>query len=121
MRIFPGPDDPVNFTPYWVEVDTDPNGYNDAVYLTTLIQCLLLNLNESPFYGNYGIPAQQSVITQVFPDYYVWQTQQQFSSYFNSLIISPIPGATVNGILTPVYQVSVVTHQGATIEATIGR
>ena len=55
----------------WVEVSTDANGYNDAVWLTTLAQVLQLGLNESPFYGNYGIPAQQSAVTQVFPDYYV--------------------------------------------------
>jgi hypothetical protein len=46
-----------------VEVTTDANGYNDAVYLTTLSQVLKLNLGESPFYANYGIPQYQSVLT----------------------------------------------------------
>jgi hypothetical protein len=91
----------------WVVVQTDANGYNDMVWLTTLIQTLKLNLGESPFYAQYGIPAQQSVIQQVFPDYYVALTQQVFSPYFASLVISKTPGAT-----TPSYQVNVTTHQG---------
>ena len=70
----------------WVEVDTDSAGFNDLVYLTTLAQVLKLNLNESPFFSNFGIPAQQSLITQVYPDYYVSFIQQQFAQYFTSLI-----------------------------------
>jgi hypothetical protein len=100
--------------PTWVEVTTDANGYNDAVWLTTLIQCLKLNIGESPFYANYGIAARQSVVTQVFPDYYVNQTQTQFAQYFASLLISKVPGTP-----TPTYNVNVVTHQGATISLQI--
>jgi hypothetical protein len=72
----------------WVEVTTDSAGFNDEVWLTTLIQCLKLNLNESPFYAQYGIPAQQSVVQQVFPDFYVTRTQTQFAQYFASLVIN---------------------------------
>ena len=90
----------------WQVVTTDAAGYNDYVYLTTLCQVLQLNLNESPFYANYGIPAQQSVIQQLFPDYYVSVTQQQFARYFASLTISKVKSRT------PTYQVSVVTNQG---------
>lgn len=98
----------------WVQVDTDSNGYNDLVWLTTLIQTLKLNLNESPFYATYGIPAQQSVVQQVFPDYYVALTQQAFSQYFASLLISKQSGTT-----TPTYLVNVTTHQGVKINANV--
>jgi hypothetical protein len=98
----------------WVAVVTDPvTGSNDAVWLTTLCQCLLLNLGESPMFGNYGIPAQQSQVTQVFPDYYVWQTQQQFAPYFASIIINRLPGPT------PAYAVNVVTHAGVNLAALV--
>jgi hypothetical protein len=98
----------------WEEVDTDANGYNDEVYLTTLCQVLLLNLNESPFYATYGIPANQSVLQQTFPDYYVALTQQTFAPYFASITI-----ARVKGTLTPTYSVNVVTHQGAILTAQV--
>lgn len=91
----------------WVEVDTDSAGFNDNVYVTTLIQCLKLNLGESPFDANYGIPSHPAVIQQVFPDYYVAQTQRQFAPFFASLIISKQPGRT------PTYLVSITTQQGA--------
>lgn len=100
-------------TGQWVEVTTDANGNNDAVYLTTLIQCLKLGLGESPFYANYGIPAQQSVLTQIFPDFYTYQTQSQFNQYFVSLTVQKVSSPT------PTYDISVVTHSGATISASI--
>jgi len=100
--------------PTWVEVTTDANGYNDGVYLTALAQVLKLNLGESPFYANYGIPAYQTIVTQVFPDFYVQQTQQQFSPYFASLAIT-----RVSGTPAPQYNVRVVTHSGAIINTTI--
>ena len=92
----------------WVEVTTDANGLNDAVYLTTICQVLKLNLNEDPFWANYGIPGQQSVITQVFPDYYAAQTQTQFAPFFSSLVITRIQGSN-----PPVYNVQAVSHSGA--------
>lgn len=97
----------------WVEVSTDANGFNDAVYLTTLIQCLKLNLGESPFYANYGIPAHPSVVQQVFPDFYVAQTQQQFAPYFASLLIAK------QNAPTPTYQINVTTHQGGRVATSI--
>jgi hypothetical protein len=93
----------------WVEVQTDPTGQNDAVFLTTLIQTCKLSRGESPVFANYGIPAQQSVVTQVFPDFYVTQTQQQFSEYFASLIISRVPA------LDPIYAVAVQFNNGASV------
>jgi hypothetical protein len=92
----------------WVEVTTDANGYTDNVYITTLAQCLKLNLGESPFYGNYGIPQYQTIMTQVMPDFYASQTQTQFAPYFASLSITRVQAA-----FPPVYQVNAVCHSGA--------
>jgi hypothetical protein len=97
----------------WTEVTTDGAGNNDLVYFTTLCQVLLLNLGESPFYANYGIPAYQSVATQVFPDLYVAFTQQQFAPYFASLIVSKLPTAS------PMYNVNATTHAGVKLNAAI--
>lgn len=98
----------------WTEVDTDTNGYSDMVWVTTLCQTLLLNLGESPFFGDYGIPAEQSVITQVAPDYYVAITQQQFAPYFASLAITRVQGAA-----NPTYNVRAVCNSGAVLSAQV--
>lgn len=97
----------------WQKVETDANGANDLVYLTALIQVLKLNLNESPFYSNFGIPARDSIIQQVFPDYNVAFTQQQFAPFFASLIISK------QNSPTPTYRVNVTTNLGVKITATV--
>jgi hypothetical protein len=93
-------------TGQWHEITTDVNGYNDAVWITTLAQVLLLNRGESPFFGNYGIPAEQSVITQLFPDWYVAETQGQFAGYFAALSVRKIPEPY------PRYEFDVTTNQG---------
>jgi hypothetical protein len=97
----------------WVEVSTDTNGFNDYVYITTLIQCLLLNLNEDPFHADHGIPAQQSVLTQIFPDYYTYATQSQFRQFFASLSVQKIKSRT------PTYNIQALTHSGVIIQETI--
>lgn len=89
---------------------TDANGYDTPCWLTTLAQVIQLNLNESPFFANYGLPDQQSVIQQVAPDYYVAQIQQQFSPYFASLTIAKVPDAD-----NPTYNIAVLTPQGAKV------
>ena len=98
----------------WTLVETDANGHNDQVYLTTLCQVLKLNLAESPFYSNYGIPAQQTVVTQVFPDFYAAQTQTQFAPYFAALSIVRVPYSS-----PPVYKVQAVCHSGAILSETV--
>lgn len=100
--------------PTWVVVQTDANGFNDEVYLTALAQNLQLNLGESPFYADNGIPAQQSVITQVFPDYYAMLAQARYAQYFASLTILRQPQSN-----PPLYNVQAVTHQGALLGANI--
>jgi hypothetical protein len=97
----------------WVEVDTDANGNNDLVYVTALCQALLLNLNESPFYANFGIPAQASVAQQIPPDYYVAMMQQAYAPYFASLMVSRSSSAT------PTYQINILTHQGVRLNASV--
>ena len=93
----------------WVVVQTDANGFNDAVYLTTLCQVLLLNINESPFYSQYGIPDVQTIIQQVQPDFYLARTQQQFAPYFASLILTKL------GSRPPAYRIAITTNQGARV------
>lgn len=97
----------------WVEVDTAPDGSNDLVWIVTLQQALKLSLNESPFYASYGIPAQQSVILQVSPDFNVALMQQLFSGYFASLII------TKTAAPDPTYDVSIITNQGVKIRVQV--
>lgn len=103
----------------WQEVTTDANGYNDAVYVTALIQVLKLQTGESPFYAQYGIPAQQSVTTQTFPDYSVYFIQQQYSRYFAALKITKLNQNNQYGVPEPVYQVSIITQQGSIINLSV--
>lgn len=90
----------------WVAVTPDANGSQSYLNITWLIQVLKLNLGESPLYANYGIPAQQSVVTQIFPDYYVNQVQQQFAQYFATLSIVKVPA------VDPTYNVAITTFEG---------
>lgn len=94
----------------WVLVQTDPQGGNDGVYLTTICQVLKLSLNESPFFASYGIPAADSVIQQTNPDYNSSLTQQAFAPYFASLVISRT--SSNNQGVTPTYQVNIMTSRG---------
>jgi len=98
----------------WVEIDSDANGNFEQGYATTLIQVLKLSLGESPFYANFGIPAQRAVIQQVFPDYYVVMTQQQFAPFFASLTITKDQTST-----TPIYNVDIVTTYGTKITSQV--
>lgn len=97
----------------WVLIETDEYGFNDAVYLTTLIQNLRLAPQESPFFANRGIPAQASVIQQILPTYYVNRLQQQFSQYFTSLQINMTKDDP------PVYNISAITNAGSKIIAQV--
>ncbi len=97
-----------------MEVTTDANGFNSAVMITALAQTLKLNLNESPFYADWGIPAHQSVMTRVFPDYYVKLTQQRYSTQFASLNVVSVPDPP-----NPHYLFNLITQQGAMVSGTI--
>ena len=102
-------------TKTWVVVSTDPTtGSNSWVYLTALCQVLQGILGESPFFANYGIPAYQSIIQQIAPDFYVQRTQQQFAQYFASLSITRVPTASI-----PTYQVNATMPDGTPASVTV--
>jgi hypothetical protein len=96
-------------------VDTDENGYNDAVYVTALCQVLQLQTGESPIYADYGIPSQQSITTQVFPDMAVYLTQQRYANYFAFLKIAKVNELNQYNVPTPVYNVTVIAQSGSVI------
>lgn len=100
----------------WVEVDTAANGTNDLLMVTAMCQTMLLNYGESPIFANWGIPAQQSVLQQIYPDLYMAIIQQQYAQQFASLTIKRAFAA--DGF-TPVYDVVVITHQGVLLTASI--
>lgn len=102
----------------WVVVETDANGDSSYVYITALIQCLRLNLNESPFWARFGIPAKNSVIQQTQPDYYIAFIQSYFAKFFASLIITKQPQTAADK--TPVYAVSIVRLNGSVFQSTVG-
>ena len=116
MRVWGRVYDELN-VPRWVAVETTPDGNNDYVYVTALIQVLKLNLGESPFYADYGIPAIQSVLTQIAPDFQVAVTQQQYAQFFASLVITRTdrPISNTKQVPVPTYRVNVLLHNGTRI------
>lgn len=106
--------DPLTGAKTWVVVQTDANGEDSYVWATTLCQVIKLNLGESPFFADYGLPAHQSVVTQVQPDFYVSRTQRQFAKRFASLIV-----AKVTAIPAPVYRMNAVTKYGTVLQANV--
>jgi hypothetical protein len=100
----------------WVVVETDANGFNDMVYLTNMIQVIKLNLHESPFFANWGIPAHASVMTQIAPDYNINLIQQRFAKYFMSLTLTNLLNRfDEDGKPEPAYQFTVITQYGAVL------
>ena len=89
-----------------MEVQTDPLAGDTYVWITTFCQALKLSLNESPFFANYGIPGEISVIQQIFPDYYVANMQSLFVQYFSSLIVTKLNNPE------PTYRINLTTNQG---------
>ena len=98
----------------WVEVSTASNGDNSAVYLTWLCQVLAGNLGEDPMYSDRGIPAQQAVITEVPPSYWLQRIQNQFAAFFANLTIVRIENTT-----EPYYSITATCPSGAVLSATI--
>lgn len=120
MRTYGRIQDPLTGKKTWQVVTTDPNGYNDMVWLTTLAQCCKLNLGESPFFANWGIPAYASVVTQVHPDFYITLMQQRFAGYFMSLNIQRNDDAVdEDGRPAPYYSFYVITNYGAQLVAVV--
>ena len=102
----------------WVEVTPDANGNTDYIYITALLQCFRLNLGESPFWSNFGIPAKISIQTQTPPSYYISFIQTYFSQFFASLIIAKQP--TSPNATTPIYNVYIVRKNGSIFQQQIG-
>lgn len=104
----------VNGNSNWTTVTTDANGFDDLVWVVTLIQNLQGILGESPFHADAGIPAVPSVLTQIPPDFYVANIQARFAQYFASLMIyrEKITQTTAQ-VPPPTYRVNVITKQGA--------
>lgn len=116
MRTYGRTQDVLSGAKTWWVVTTDNNGFNDGVYLTALAQVIKLNLGESPFFADYGIPAHASVVSQIYPDFYMVRIQQQFSGYFASLILSKQEDATDDdGRPAPSYLINVLTNYGSMI------
>ncbi len=104
----------------WVTVTSDANGFNDMVMLTALAQCLKLNLGESPFWADWGIPAYASIITQIAPDLYLALMQQRFAPYFMTLMLQKMNNVFDEaGRPSPYYAITIVTNYGATLETTV--
>ncbi|VFS51407.1 hypothetical protein [Budvicia aquatica] len=97
-----------------MSIESDSAGDFTYGWITTLIQTLKLGLGESPFYVQYGIPAQRCIVEQFHPDFYVNMVQQQFAGYFASITIKK---HVINN--NPVYDVSIVTLSGVTYQETI--
>lgn len=93
----------------WVEITE-----TGSVWLATLVQTLRLGQGESPFFANYGLPAQQSVAAQIAPDAAVARTQSQYIGFFASLVISAIPDAT-----QPTYRVQAIMKNGQAINSEV--
>ncbi len=100
----------------WVVIQTDSAGNNEYVYVTALVQVLKLNLGESPFYANYGIPARQAVMQQLAPDFYVAFIQSQYSKYFASLIVYKAAAVFPP---RPTYNISVLLTTGTKFQVAI--
>lgn len=124
MRTYGRTQDVLTGKKTWWVVTTDMNGFNDSVYITALAQVIKLNLNESPFFADWGIPAHESVITQVYPDLFLVRIQQRFAPYFASVLLSIAPitqgsadsfAAGQDGAPAPNYIIDVLTNYGARV------
>lgn len=124
MRVYGRTKDVLTGAKKWWVVTTDANGFNDSCYLTALAQVIKLNLGESPFFGTYGIPAHESVVLQLFPDFYMAKIQQEYASFFASLILTSAPiaqgspesyAAGLDGAPAPYYNINVLTNYGSII------
>lgn len=94
-------------TQQWKSVD------NKQASIAWLQNALLLQLGESHFWADWGLPVTQNIVTQIWPDYYVNLTQNRFSDYFASLRITHDSTSTEDN---PVYQVAAIFPDGTTYQ-----
>lgn len=114
--IQPSDDNPIGVYT-WQAVTPDADGNADYVYITDLVQVLAGSPGESPFYSNYGIPGQQSVIQQLFPDFYANLTQTQFAQFFAALTITRV--TPTDQAVGPYYKVNITRHNGSKYMANV--
>ena len=70
----------------------------------------------SPFFADYGIPARESVVTQIYPDFYVQLIQQRMAPHFMSLMLEHRPDALdETNRPMPHWHFEAVTNYGSTI------
>jgi len=100
----------------WYEVDTDANGFDDDCYLTTVAQVLTSQLQESPFFPQYGLPARESITSRTHPDYWVGKVREQFLRFFTNITIIKTVDITNN---TPTYNIDVLKNDGSAASTTI--
>lgn len=114
MRAYGRVTDTLTGEKIWIEVRTDTRGFNDAVYLTNLAQVLKLNLGESPFYADWGIPAHASIVTQIAPDFHIALIQKRFALRFMALTLQRMADAADDlGRPAPFYAIGVTTNYGS--------
>lgn len=124
MRTYGRTQDVLTGKKRWWVVTTDIDGYNDGVYLTDLAQVCKLNLGESPFFADWGIPAHESVMTQVYPNFYLSRIQERFAPRFAACILTTLPvdqgtadsyASGQGGAPAPRYYINVLTNYGSRI------
>ena len=93
----------------WVEITE-----TSYIWLATLAQTLRLNLGESPFYATDGIPAQQSVMSQIAPDAAVNKAQSQYAPYFATLTVVKQLNAA-----NPTYNISAIFQNGTVVQSQV--
>ena len=100
----------------WYEVDVDANGFYDDIWLTTMAQVLASQLNESPFFPQYGIPSIDSITSRTHPDYWISKVKAQFAQYFTAISIVKTVDITND---TPAYNIDVLKLNGSAASVTI--
>ena len=88
---------------------TDPA----MIWVTIVKHELMLRVGESPFFALNGIAAEDSIITQQEPDYYVNQVKSNYQSHFKSFVITKISGQPL------VYNIALTTLSGQTVTLTL--
>lgn len=87
----------------WIAVD------GNQAQIAWLQNALLLQLGESPFWADWGIPVTRTLVSQIWPDYYVNMTQQRFVDSFSSLQITRDPADNDDN---PTYRIAAILPDG---------
>ena len=100
----------------WYQVNIDVNGKDDDIWLTTMAQVCASELEESPFFPSYGLPARASIVGRTHPDFFISRIREQFSKYFTSISIVKTIDITNNA---PTYHIDVQKQNGSAASVTI--